>query len=154
MIIDTFKNFNPDLYSEEISYGVKVLSELSSGKEEGIYQLRENIKLIIESYNIRHESLSESLFEVHDYTLDIQYPLQGYEMTYFTPLCKLSSPTEYDVSKDRTHYKYNDGEVSQIITGSEAFAIYYPGDPHSPKNAYPDKEILIKKATVKIILDN
>jgi len=151
MILETFSRFDPKYYSTDIVQGVKILRELKTEKKEGIYKLGENIKLIIESYDIKYKSVNESLFEVHEHTLDIQYPIKGYEMTYYTPLCQLNLATSYDIKNDRALYKYDSSEVSQIITGNQSFAIFYPGDPHSPQKAHQNNEQIIKKATIKLI---
>ena len=107
----------------------------------------------MEEYETEIQELNESLFEVHDYTLDIQFPLIGHEMTYYTAIEYLKDASEYQKEKDRTHYSLQKGYCSEIITGNEIFAIYYPGDPHSPKKAAGNKIELIKKATIKIIIE-
>ena len=152
MILESFKSFNKELYSEEIVYGVEVLKGLKPDQEFGTFQLRENMRLIVEEYDTEITAPENSLFEIHDYTLDIQYPISGYEMTYFTAKEALTIASEYQEEKDRTHYSIPKGNnYSQIVTGNTIFAVYYPGDPHSPKKAAGNNVGLIKKATIKIL---
>lgn len=153
MILNSFNSFSSDEYSKDIAYCVDVLKRLKPDQEFGMFQLRENMRLIVEEYETEIQELNESLFEVHDYTLDIQFPLIGHEMTYYTAIEYLKDASEYQKEKDRTHYSLQKGYCSEIITGNEIFAIYYPGDPHSPKKAAGNKIELIKKATIKIIIE-
>ena len=150
MILDSFKSFKKNLYNNDIVYSIGVLKELKPDQGLGIIQLKENIRLIVEEYETEYQKIEESFFEVHDYTLDIQYPLIGCEMTYFTINENLKAISEYQKNKDLTYYSICKGIPSKIITGNNTFAIYYPGNPHSPKKAVKSEKYLIKKATIKI----
>lgn len=153
MILNSFNSFSSDEYSKDIAYCVDLLKGLKPDQESGIFHLRENMRLIVEEYETEIQELNKCLFEVHDYTLDIQYPLIGHEMTYFTAIEYLKDASAYQKDKDRTLYSLRKGYCSEIITGNQIFAIFFPGDPHSPKKAASNKTELIKKATIKIIID-
>lgn len=153
MVLETFKKFDPKQYSNDVVYSVNYLRDLDIEKAFGKYQLQQNIWLIVEEYQIKDQALHNSQFEVHNYTIDIQYPLKGYEKTYYVSHESLINPTEYDKQNDRRLYKSKKQFASEIITGNGSFGIYYPRDPHSPQKAKDGNEQVIKKATIKIKTD-
>jgi YhcH/YjgK/YiaL family protein len=153
MVLESFNSFNNNLYTRDIVSGVCKLKDLKPDQDLGLFKLKENIHLIIEEYEIKPEQIVNSLFEVHEHTIDIQYPLTGYEKTYYSALENLKISSEYQKEKDRTHYSIQNNFYSEIITGDNVFAIFYPGEPHSPQKALNGKCQKIKKATIKIKID-
>ncbi|RNC86058.1 MAG: DUF386 family protein [Balneola sp.] len=152
MITDSFDNYNKGILSDEILFGVQTLATTDIDIDFGTYELSKNMRLIIDSYPLQSLSEDNEIFEVHNHTIDIQYPLIGYEITYFTPYESLDRFSDYEPEFDRTLYKKTSQYASEIVTGNGVFAIFYPGDPHSPQKGFVNNLITIKKATIKIII--
>lgn len=152
MIIDSFDNQINEFLTKDILFGVKTLADTKPDIDFGTYNLKDNIRLIIDSYPLQSQVQNEELYEVHSHTIDIQYPLIGYEVTHFVPYKVLKKVSEYDAEVDRSMFKRTSEFASTIVTGNGVYAIFYPGDPHSPQKGFDNKLITIKKATIKIII--
>lgn len=150
MIVDTLKRIN--LYktlSPDIFRGLEYISRVDKSVNLGEYILSDKVKAIVSEYQTVENFVRG--YEVHDHTIDIQYPVVGLERVKWSPVEGMSINIPYDQYKDRTFYSNPSLQGFSIDIGSGLFAIMFPGDAHSPQH-YVEKPELIKKVTVKIKL--
>ena len=148
MVVDTLRNINlykglsPDIYA-----GLQFIANANEGIELGVYQINDNVKAIVSSYETVDE-FSRG-YESHKNVIDIQYPIEGLERVKWSPIAEMEVNIPYDEAKDRTFYKNPSKQGTHVDIGNGIFAIMYPEDGHGPQHKVGKKEV-IKKITVKV----
>jgi YhcH/YjgK/YiaL family protein len=139
--IEIYKNISRDIYE-----GLQFLKKVSPDIEPGTYQVNENVKAIVSEFETKE--IFERGYEAHRYAIDIHYPVTGREKISWSPLKGMTNHIEYNPVKDAAFYK-DPMQVSSVIVGNGIFAIYFPGDAHSPQ-LFVDKPEKIKKIVLKV----
>ena len=148
MIVDTLENI--EIYKElssDIYVGLQFLANAKEDIELGIYQINDNVKAIVSSYETVDVFIRG--FESHKNVIDIQYPIIGLERVKWSPISAMTVNIPYDELKDRTFFKNPSSQSTHIDIGNGIFAIMFPNDGHSPQHKVLKKQI-IKKITVKV----
>ena len=151
MIIDTLDNI--DIYkklSKDIYEGLVYLNEIDNQIELGTYDINNNVKAIVEQYEILVNNSRE--FESHKHVIDIQCPIIGQERVFWSPITDMKVKKLYDNTKDITIYSDPLSSSRYVDIGNKVFAIMFENDGHSPKHCVKHSE-LIKKVTIKVSLD-
>ena len=134
--------------SDDLRMGLLYLKTVTTDVRAGIYGISDNIKLIVESYPTREASTV--LFEAHNRTIDIQYPIEGIERVRWAPRSNGIPEGQYNVSDDRGIYRITQGS-HDVLIGNGTFAVFFPEDAHQPQLAAAEI-VNIKKLTIKISL--
>ena len=148
MVVDTIKNIelykglSPDIYA-----GLQFLANAKEDIELGTYQINDNVKAIVSSYETVDEFVRG--YESHKHVIDIQYPITGLERVKWSPIEGMNVNIPYDHAKDRTFFKDPSKQGTHVDIGNGIFAIMYPEDGHGPQHKVREKEV-IKKITIKV----
>ena len=151
VIVDSLRNAN--LYfavDAKIREGLEFLQSASKDITPGTYQLSSSVKVLVTEYDTRVENPGR--FEAHRRVIDIQYPLTGLEGIEWSPIAGMKTITEYDEVKDVAFF----GEPQQkvkLVLGNTLFGIFFPEDAHNPALAANGVAQRIKKATVKVSIE-
>ena len=151
MIVDSFANYRHyETFSKDLYCGICFIRNLADDIEFGKYVVNERAFAIVEEY---WTSLNqEPRFEAHRKYYDIQYALLGSERIYWESLERVYPTMPYSPESDVAFFSSDRSDQRYCDIGNGIFAVMFPGDAHSPKNASLNSE-LIKKVTVKVLLD-
>jgi YhcH/YjgK/YiaL family protein len=99
--------------------------------EDGIIQIEEGLKVIVNTANGTTTEASLANFECHDQNIDIQFCIKGLETIAWKPREKCLSPKgDYNSEKDVRFFNDTPDMYFQLTEGQ--FGIYYPEDVHAP----------------------
>ena len=133
MIIDTLTNaskytdLNP-LFAKAFDY---IKQNDIANLEEGVIQIEDGLKVIVNTANGKTAEASLAKFECHDKNIDIQVCIKGLETIAWKPREKCVTPNgEYNPEKDVRFFSDAPDMSFQLTDGQ--FAIFYPEDVHAP----------------------
>lgn len=146
--LDNNATWKPILRHTVFLKSLRWLQEYAITAEFGDYPLgKPNWYANVHGYETVPES--ESSWENHMHTIDIQYLISGREGIRWANVNKLGSPQCYHKEKDRQEFGHPGGLISLIVMQPGMFAIFMPGDAHCPKISLGEPNLL-RKAVVKI----
>lgn len=91
-------------------------------------------------------------YEAHERYLDLQYVVSGKEKMFWAPKDRLRCTVPMDTQKDIAFYTEKDGaEPCELVVHADAFAIFYPQEPHKP-GCFIHAPETVEKIVVKILM--
>ena len=133
MIIDTLNNaskytgLNP-LFAKAFDF---INQNDVATLEDGVIQIEEGLKVIVNTANGKTAEVSLAKFECHDKNIDIQVCVNGLETIAWKPREKCESPNgDYNSEKDVRFFNDTPDMYFQLTDGQ--FGIFYPEDVHAP----------------------
>jgi YhcH/YjgK/YiaL family protein len=133
MIIDTLNNaskytsLNP-LFAKAFDF---INQNDVATLEDGVIQIEEGLKVIVNTANGKTAEVSLAKFECHDKNIDIQVCVNGLETIAWKPREKcLTQNGAYNPEKDVRFFSDAPDMSFQLTDGQ--FAIFYPEDVHAP----------------------
>lgn len=147
MIIDTLNNaskytgLNP-LFAKAFDF---INQNDVATLEDGVIQIEEGLKVIVNTANGKTAEVSLAKFECHDKNIDIQVCVNGLETIAWKPREKcLTQNGAYNPEKDVRFFSDAPDMFFQLTNGQ--FAVFFPEDVHAPMIG--DGEI--KKVVIKV----
>jgi YhcH/YjgK/YiaL family protein len=133
MIIDTLNNaskytsLNP-LFAKAFDF---INQNDVATLEDGVIQIEEGLKVIVNTANGKTAEVSLAKFECHDKNIDIQVCVNGLETIAWKPREKCQTQNgAYNPEKDVRFFSDAPDMSFQLTDGQ--FAIFYPEDVHAP----------------------
>ncbi len=147
MIIDTINN-GSKYYSLHPSFA-KAFEFLNQNDlatlPEGISEISEGLKVIVNTANAKTQEVSLAKFECHDKNIDIQVCVRGLETIGWKPREKCVTPNGgYNPDKDVRFFNDAPDMYFQLTDGQ--FGIFFPEDVHAPMIGEGE----IKKIVIKV----
>lgn len=147
MIIDTLNNaskytgLNP-LFAKAFDF---INQNDVATLEDGVIQIEEGLKVIVNTANGKTAEVSLAKFECHDKNIDIQVCVNGLETIAWKPREKcLTQNGAYNPEKDVRFFSDAPDMFFQLTNGQ--FVVFFPEDVHAPMIG--DGEI--KKVVIKV----
>lgn len=133
MIIDTLNNASK--YASLNPLFAKAFDFINQNDlailEDGVIQIEDGLKVIINTANGKTAEASLAKFECHDQNIDIQVCVKGLETIAWKPREKCATPNgDYNSEKDVRFFSDDPDMFFQLTDGQ--FAIFYPEDVHAP----------------------
>lgn len=112
---------------------------------DGISEISEGLKLIVNTANGKTAETSLAKFECHDKNIDIQFCVKGLETIAWKPREKcVSLNGDYNPEKDVRFFSDAPDMFFQLNVGQ--FAVFFPEDVHAPMIGEGE----IKKIVIKV----
>ena len=133
MIIDTLNNASKyislhPLFAKAFDF---INSNDIATLPDGVSEISEGLKLIVNTANGKTAEASLAKFECHDKNIDIQFCVRGLETIAWKPREKcLTQNGAYNPEKDVRFFSDAPDMSFQLTDGQ--FAIFYPEDVHAP----------------------
>lgn len=115
--------------------------------EPGTIELGEGVSCIVAEYQTVADE--ESVIECHRRFVDVHVVLQGVEGMGVAPVCLCMQAGEYVEEND---YQLLHGELSLLALSPGTFAVFFPGDAHSPKRSLTHVGAAIRKLVFKLLV--
>ncbi len=115
--------------------------------EPGSIELGGAVTCIVAEYETVPDE--DCVIEVHRRFVDVHVALQGVEGVGVAPACLCLQAGEYVEEND---YQLLHGELSLLALRPGTFAVFFPGDAHSPKRSLPHVGAAIRKLVFKLPL--
>jgi len=140
--LETYRTVDPDIYA-----GLVYIKGFTPDVALGEYQVNENVKALVTSYDTKVENAGR--YEAHTHVIDVQYPIVGLEGIEWSLRQGMQEAEAYNAEKDRTMYAAPVNRTDLVI-GEGFFAVFWPNDAHNPQRAVNGRAETIKKVTLKV----
>lgn len=152
MIYDSIENHSLYPFGPLWEKAFEFIGTLTAKSDEGKYILDgDNLFVGIDSYTTKMRDNAKP--ETHRKYVDIQILLSGRETIEVDAKSKLIISEPYDVERDLEFYQRPDAAPASVELKSGAFAVFFPDDAHTPGLAINNTPTRVKKAVVKIAVD-
>lgn len=115
--------------------------------EPGTIELGGGVSCIVAEYETVADE--ESVIECHRRFVDVHVALHGVEGMGVAPVCLCLQAGEYVEEND---YQLLHGELSLLALRPGTFAVFFPGDAHSPKRSLTHVGAAIRKLVFKLLV--
>ena len=148
MILDQLDNYQLYPFGDAWQVAFDFLLSLNADAEEKRYALQgDDIYAMVQSYDT--ELSVAKLPEAHRTYIDIQVLLAGTERIAWHPVDALTISKPYARDADIAFYDRPDPLGTMLNLEPEAFAVFFPGDAHTP-GLQIDGPCRVKKVVIKI----
>jgi len=155
MIFEDLRNGKNCLKGAGWDLAIDFLSSLDVGAQDGKRQLRgDEVYAMVSNYQTRVQN-ADTVAEAHRRYVDVQALLQGSELMLWHPLGSLQVKTPYSADKDCELFALPapGGPSAELIVRPGVFAVFFPGDIHTPCLAPGNVPGPVKKVVIKIRLE-
>jgi YhcH/YjgK/YiaL family protein len=131
----------------QLAPGFAFLRGMSSALSDGKHDIGGGAYALVSTYQTA--SPDEKKFEAHRKYIDLQYVVEGEEITHVAHVSTLTTAEGYDETRDVAFF-HDPASHETIVLRAGSFAVFYPEDAHRPGMTAGGSPSTVRKVVVKI----